>query len=877
MRYYFQIFFAIGIILLVCNCNQNISNTKNENNLTSNINIKSDSIVLYADNLLQQYLKDSNKASLKFYPLEQIFIQEQNLKISQAGKDILAQAYHHYSNYYSQINKFDKVIACCEKYNLYAGKKIDTLFKCYNGVDLGNAYERLGDTKKAIVTLESCLQYAYQVNVPEYIALVSIALSNSYNQNENAIQAKQVVSKALLNPKISKRDREILLLERNYYIEDPNLAIQETKKLLLNAKLKHTIFYANCNLGNLYRSIDTNKAIQYYLTATKVNGQEKRMIAKTFLDLGWIYYELKKKDSAFYYLDQGFALLIPLKTVDGHIWPLYDSLYSENTIFDLSLYKANIILDDSVVSVKNINIALEHLRCAKKVAELIRKELVFDESKFDWGIDLKIVSEKLLHCYYLLYTKTNEPKYAQLAFMIAEESKATALQDNTEHSILANQSADTNYAKFIALRKQLNDIEVQQQAASTDAEKQKLAAESKAIILQLGIYKSLSNATINAKEKNYSFNELHNYLLKNNYNALSYFVGEENIYMLALNPHTNQINFAQCNTTIKDSVQELINLQNQQNIYSTQQNRFVQLSNFVYNTIFKKVAFTSTQNKTIILPDAVLNNLAFDALLTDATNVNAFLIKQQNISYAYSIRSLVSQQQRPFRSGSSLLAIAPFTKRTIRSLPQLHSSKQEMKHINTQFASLPFTDSTATFSNFQSNLSLNQYIHIASHASAGETPKLEFYDSSIHVNSIYQLPMNQSLAYLNTCQSGSGINYYSEGNLSLGRAFYSNGVHNIVLTLWNMNDASTATISNLFYKNLVQSNNSVTALHEAKIKYLESQPMDKQAPYYWASLQHVGDGNLEASTSFCNSWKWALGLSLLAFIGLVIYKKRKKI
>ena len=136
------------------------------------------------------------------------------------------------------------------------------------------------------------------------------------------------------------------------------------------------------------------------------------------------------------------------------------------------------------------------------------------------------------------------------------------------------------------------------------------------------------------------------------------------------------------------------------------------------------------------------------------------------------------------------------------------------------------------------------------------------------------MPMQQSLAYVNTCQSGSGINYYSEGNLSLGRSFYSNGVHNIVLTLWNMNDASTATISNLFYKNLQKSNNSITALHTAKLNYLSTQPLDKQAPYYWASLQHVGDGVLNKPSAY-TWWKWLLGMALLGLIPLVFSIKKK--
>jgi CHAT domain-containing protein len=129
--------------------------------------------------------------------------------------------------------------------------------------------------------------------------------------------------------------------------------------------------------------------------------------------------------------------------------------------------------------------------------------------------------------------------------------------------------------------------------------------------------------------------------------------------------------------------------------------------------------------------------------------------------------------------------------------------------------------------------------------------------------------MQQSFAYLNTCQSGSGVNYYSEGNLSLGRAFYSNGVHNVALTFWNMNDASSSELSTLFYKNLKENNNSIDAMHEAKLAYLKSQPMDKQAPYYWASVQHIGDGIIDEKKSKL----WYYVVAGLLLLGLPIFFK----
>ena len=155
-------------------------------------------------------------------------------------------------------------------------------------------------------------------------------------------------------------------------------------------------------------------------------------------------------------------------------FPIFEKLSSENTIYDICILKADLLLNENIngnLDSKSINYAIRYLDAAKRVSELLRQPLIFDESKYEWGIDLKRASEKLIQCYYLLYQQTVNKQYAQKAFLIAEESKATALQDNTEHNILANEQADTNYAKFIELRKQLNDIEVLEMDVKNDKQK----------------------------------------------------------------------------------------------------------------------------------------------------------------------------------------------------------------------------------------------------------------------------------------------------------------------------------------------------------------------------------------------------------------------
>jgi CHAT domain-containing protein len=879
----FTLGIAFIVLLLACNSNENkkmnpitipnlnidsviifINKDTNKNNRILKLKevihkIENDSIGLAKINI-QIFKNDTSKNIEKYNRLEFCIKNESIFCKSKEGKHLLAFSYA--NHYYKGIitNNFKSVIEDCQKYLLYTNKEFDTIYKSTLLINLGCAYQRMGDNKNAIINITNALDFSKKINNHKLIVDASINLANSYINNNEINKAFKVLKEATHYTNITNMDKDFLTMQQLNLSTNENTKIKTVENLIKSTKNNYVKFYSLQILSD-YNESNGNyeKAISLAKEATKVPNQEKRMIAKRYYTIGDYYTQLKKIDSANYYYDVGLKIVVPLQKENQYLVPIYDSINSENTIFDICMAKADLILNEKLNTEDNIKSAILLLLSAQQVAKLIRKQLVFDESKYNWGIDLKTVSEKLLQCYYTLYTKTKDSQYAKLAFMVAEENKATALQDNTEQNILGYQQTDTNYAKFIDLRKQLNDVEVQIKEATNEAEKENIRKEYNELVMQLGIYKSLSNTSLITTEKDKTFADITKFLQQNNCNAISYFTGDEKVYYLFLNSATNQIQFAQCDTTIKDSVQALCNLQSQENIYSTQKNRFVKLSNYVYKTIFSNIASVSKNKTTMVLTDGVLNNLAFDALLTDASKMNSFLIQQNKMSYAYSIRSLMSQQQRPFCHNSSILITAPFTQNKIRNLPPLQSSNIEVSNIATQFTSQSFTNAMATFANFENNLANNNYIHIASHATAGETPKLEFFDSSVYVNSIYQMPMTQSLAYLNTCQSGSGINYFSEGNLSLGRAFYSNGVHNIVLTLWNMNDASTAMISNLFYKNIQQTNNSITALHEAKLNYLENQPMDKQAPYYWASLQHVGDGGMGQQGALNNWWKWMLG------------------
>jgi CHAT domain-containing protein len=819
--------------------------------------------------------KDLYKES-SYKILKPIIENETLLKESKEGELLLAKVF--LSNCYQYVLQDDQVniLEACNKYQIYTNASLDSAKRNYVQVTKAIAYLKLGDNKKGIVTLEKELEACKLHNAVLADKLIVINnLINAYEIAEDTVKQLDIITYALSLP-LSTDEKAIKFCQKlSLNLKNGKVtlakAINDYKEIINNTTSDEVIMQAKQYLSEAYyMSKDYKNAKRVILSIDTNSFYEHRAISKTYYYAAHLCEELQQLDSARYYYDLSIKMMQEVIVKNGHLYPTAPAAV-ENTIYDALIGKCNIILADKTASLALLNIASDFLNIAEGISHALRKELMFEASKLENSFDTKLVSDKKLAVSYRKFLLTNNAKYKEDAFLIIESSKAVALQDKASQEIISTKLKDTNYNKLQELHRRLNEIELLQQSTLDNKILDSLKKISNEIYRNLDIYKGLSNEVVPKSKNITSIQSIAAYLKKQNAIAIHYFKATDGLHITSYNPFTGESSWTILPISTMDSIGKLA---------ISQANPFdnnYQLSNYVYNKIWQPF-FTAEelkQHTIFVFGDNIINNISFDALIMNSKGKPIYLIQEATIAQGYSINSLMMQEQRNVSNSKNALIVTPFSDRPRLGLPILNNSKTEAIMMKQSLDVLHLSDKKASYAAFKNNLNQNGILHIATHATAQEPAQIAFYDTLLKMPSLFETPMYHKLAYINTCQSGAGVSNICEGNLSIGRVLYYNGVHNIIVTLWNMDDNSSSLISNEFYESLSKNKSSIHALRNAKLNYLNSQPLDKQTPYYWASVIHFGDGNIQLN-EFNNIKIGLLALLIGGIVSMVWWLKIKK-
>ena len=147
-----------------------------------------------------------------------------------------------------------------------------------------------------------------------------------------------------------------------------------------------------------------------------------------------------------------------------------------------------------------------------------------------------------------------------------------------------------------------------------------------------------------------------------------------------------------------------------------------------------------------------------------------------------------------------------------------------------------------------------QIVHFATHGFANsDRPALSglvlsLYDKQgqpidgfLTLNDIYNLRLPVQLVVLSACDSGQGQVVNGEGIVGLTRGFFYAGAETLIVSLWNVNDQSTAELMKRFYQVLLSGKDlrPAAALRSAQLSLMRDTQWHE--PYYWAAFTVQGD------------------------------------
>jgi tetratricopeptide (TPR) repeat protein len=258
--------------------------------------------------------------------------------------------------------------------------------------------------------------------------------------------------------------------------------------------------------------------------------------------------------------------------------------------------------------------------------------------------------------------------------------------------------------------------------------------------------------------------------------------------------------------------------------------------------------------RLLVVPDGPLHHIPFSALPLGAGP----LVEDHEVAIIPSATALkLMRADSPAASGHGFLGIAdprPGTGET--TFPRLAHSRREMDAIAHLFPSSSRTilaGERATKAAFQAlSLASYRYLHFATHgwldpqdrmhSGLRLTPGDDGAGSALlSLDEILTLRLSADLVVLSACRSGEGEFLQGEGLVSLTRGFLYAGARAVVVSLWNVDDNSTADFMAQMYKWIGEGRSPAAALRLAKEAFRGSQRRGRRELRRWAPFVLVGD------------------------------------
>ena len=250
----------------------------------------------------------------------------------------------------------------------------------------------------------------------------------------------------------------------------------------------------------------------------------------------------------------------------------------------------------------------------------------------------------------------------------------------------------------------------------------------------------------------------------------------------------------------------------------------------IYREIFAPIRERLRTPHLLIVPYGALHSLPFHALFDGSQ----FLIDTFKISYApnASVHTFCQQSADRQTGPSLILGVedprVPFIRKEVELVAGVVPEAEILLGPNANEQAL------------RRDGARSQLVHIASHGYFRQDnpmfSAIRLADSYLSLYDLYHMQLPVDLLTLSGCVTGLDVIAEGDELIGLSRGLLYAGARSMLLSLWDVDDRSTAEFMRSFYSYLFKQQNKAAALRSAMLELRSLYPH----PYYWAPFRLIG-------------------------------------
>lgn len=807
------------------------------------------------------------------------------------NKKTVGRLLYHLGEIYQEMGIYDRAIHCFQEVIDLAESGVSSLIayqvNAYN--NLGISFNENGDFQASINSFYTYGNEFLAKDDPEFI---NFLLNFSYGLNELSLYDSSIVVLNQLEYQLLHQfsPDEVDPEWYNFYLNNCYLAqarsytnlnmIDEAKsRIQLAAPFKDLkpIGY-NDNLADIYLAENNIDSAIYYYHKAIWNGFDVNNISVTVADLPNLDNRIPKQSE----------LMALLEVLNSYATACFMKFNQQHEAVYLNIaYQAYQIYDQ--LFVKNF------------------ERLLTDDSRYRLIKEARPAFENAMAVIYSLYesSKENNIEFVEQIFHFSERIRANLLFTSLSQKDALMQSLipDSEKTELENLQVQIRLLDELLLNSSDRSEQENLRKGIENIKIHMDIakaelaekYPAYHNLAFNNHQLP-TFKTIRSSVIKGDKAIVEYFTTNDYIYVIGINKRQSYLHRIVKTDQIMDNLQVFLQSISDWDYISTEKKKaltaYFENGNFLYNLLLKDVltSLNKKEGDLVIIPDGKLNYVPFATLLSAPATMlidAPFLVNQYNISYDYSAKSLLRNTVNNKSNKVEEICVFAPTYDNITEWAELKYNLMEIDLIRSIFKKiLSFKGDQANKSNFESNCSACDILHIASHGSLDEENALKnhlvFYaengdltNAELTVSRLHLFSLQSKLTVLSSCNTAMGTQRSNEGLTSVSNAFSYAGSQSVMASLWLLNDKQAYNMMEEFYHQIYNGRTKSVALAEAQRKIVNT-PSFYNHPYYWGNL--ILSGSTEPLfKSNHKTYIW-LGLAfgiLLISGGFMIKRKRK--